>query len=431
MISNEVLSHPIFLRVSRDSGPPHCSVLYETDWNPPAFFREQKYHDGDYKYSEAEAFSRALTLTGVLDEAEALSCREYICRTWPQSGKAFIHLMEMHLASEDERESRVTLQDGTELLVYPDRSRVSFKAAGQPDTVIELGEQLAWVSCAMRSSNIPKCASFRPFIEQTLKTGQTEDSLDLVMQLRCREQPLTEPPREDASGECWLQLFRNPVIVEGFPISRRAQLHIGLEMDLATMGLLARGRRISTFNSYLLIKGYRTMLVAVKAVSNVVLWHVLTKEGEGDIEYYDPRVQQLKPQTDSMVPWSQLKNMKHVVGWCSHVKNNAGMFGSLLQFVRYGLFYCTYRIISLSSSQFWDQSSNLLVSSSPFSHFCPAPLSLFLSNLSSGFILLLHSFIHSLAFVPLPTFLQLTSLDSSSYFLLLNPILLRQVFARQ
>lgn len=66
------------------------------------------------------------------------------------------------------------------------------------------------------------------------------------------------------------------------------------------------------------------MLVAVESVGEMVLWHVLTKEDGDDIEYGDPRVRQLNPQIDCMVSWSQLKNMRHVVGWCSHVKNHTG-----------------------------------------------------------------------------------------------------------
>lgn len=106
MISKEVLSQPIFRQVSRKLGPPRCEVLYETDWNPLAFFQMQDYHEEDYHYSEAEAFSRVLTLTGVPNEAEGLSCGEYLCQTWPQTGRAFLELMEMHLGSGDEGQSR-------------------------------------------------------------------------------------------------------------------------------------------------------------------------------------------------------------------------------------------------------------------------------------------------------------------------------------
>lgn len=207
----------------------------------------------------------------------------------------------------------------------PDRSRVRLTASGLPDTVIEIGQQLLWVSGALRSPDSSSGALLRPCVRRTTKKEQTETSITLEIQLCCQEQLLTEPPQQQNSrGNCWRDLFRTPIIVQGFPTLRRLEPSLGLEIDLATMALLACGHRIITFNGYLLIKGYRTMLVAIKAVEGIILWHVLTKEEGDDIEYYDPRVPQLKPQIDATMSWSQLKNMRHVVGWCSRIKDDIG-----------------------------------------------------------------------------------------------------------
>lgn len=100
-ISKVVFAQPILRRVSRRDGPPRCDMHYQGDWNPFVFLQEQ-----DYGCAPAEALRKALTLTGIPDEAGGLSCEDYICRTWPQSGKAFLELMLLVLMSEGKQESR-------------------------------------------------------------------------------------------------------------------------------------------------------------------------------------------------------------------------------------------------------------------------------------------------------------------------------------
>lgn len=100
-ISEVVFSQPNFRRVSRKHAPPRCDMSYEVDWDPLTFLEEQA-----YGYAPAEAFRKALTLTGIPDQAEGLACEDYICRTWPQSGKAFLDLILLFLTSEGKQESR-------------------------------------------------------------------------------------------------------------------------------------------------------------------------------------------------------------------------------------------------------------------------------------------------------------------------------------
>lgn len=80
---------------------PDCIVLYQVDWDPTAFFQEQ-----DYGCGTGEAFRKAMTLTGIPNEAEGLACEEYICRTWPQTGAAFLELMQLVLTSKEAQKNQ-------------------------------------------------------------------------------------------------------------------------------------------------------------------------------------------------------------------------------------------------------------------------------------------------------------------------------------
>jgi hypothetical protein len=63
-------------------------------------------------------------------------------------------------------------------------------------------------------------------------------------------------------------------------------------------------------------KGFCTMLVAVKEVNGVVLWHVISNEDGQHIAYHDKRVDDLAPSLDNpTVVLDLLEEKRHIVGW--------------------------------------------------------------------------------------------------------------------
>lgn len=215
-----------------------------------------------------------------------------------------------------------TVIDGTVLVASTRQPMFKIHASGPADTVVEVGEQLAWVSSAMRSSNNPACTYCTPSIERAAVKEQTATCVSISIKFRTPR--LNTSPQEDLGAQCWRHLFRNPVIVAGFPILRRAQQKSGLELSITTLAALAGGNRINRFKEHVFIKGFCTMMVAMKRIGNMTLWHVLTNEDGSDIHYHDPRVQEISPQTDLTAETTAAPAMRHVVGWWSHVKSYAG-----------------------------------------------------------------------------------------------------------
>jgi hypothetical protein len=84
-------------RISRKTSLQGCTVVYAVDWSPTVFLNEQNY---DQSESDESAIANAVTLTGLCDDAQALSCREYLSQTWPQTGKCTLRLIQSLLASE-------------------------------------------------------------------------------------------------------------------------------------------------------------------------------------------------------------------------------------------------------------------------------------------------------------------------------------------
>ncbi|KAL1846020.1 hypothetical protein Daus18300_014381 [Diaporthe australafricana] len=232
----------------------------------------------------------------------------------------------------------LTLDDNTFLVASLHQSNFELEASGHPDTIVEIGEQLAWISSSMRSSDVPGSVSHcMPLIERVIVKEQTDTSVSMAIRFA---RPELEIAAEGGSGaDCWRQLFRNPTIVEGFPIMRRIGSGTGMELSITTMAALIRAKRINVFKDNFHIKGFCSMLVAVKRLGDTMLWHALVNEDGSDIKYHDSRVQEIRPQTaeNSALLLSQLTSMRHVIGWWSHVKNYAGAVDANFDIGRCGL----------------------------------------------------------------------------------------------
>lgn len=90
----EALRHQIvhFLpsshKVSRKRSSETCKMTFEIEWCPLAFIKEQEYREAPYEVAEI-----AITLTGSAKNAQALTCAQYLCQTWPSVGQNIIQLV--------------------------------------------------------------------------------------------------------------------------------------------------------------------------------------------------------------------------------------------------------------------------------------------------------------------------------------------------
>jgi hypothetical protein len=88
-IRERLYSQPELHMISRQSGPPIFKMIFRSEWDPMGFIREQEYSE-----EPGEAIAGALTITeGVDDNAEAMACSEYLCRTWPLLGQDIMELV--------------------------------------------------------------------------------------------------------------------------------------------------------------------------------------------------------------------------------------------------------------------------------------------------------------------------------------------------
>ncbi|KAL9087250.1 MAG: hypothetical protein Q9165_006744 [Trypethelium subeluteriae] len=134
------------------------------DWDPFTFIREQNYPGPPHK-----AIGTAITLTGSADDAQALTCEQYMQQMWPSSGQYVLSLVKDIIQREGALSGQI-LPNGTSLTGSYAQSLLTVMVRGDMHSIAEVGEQLAWLGAALRPSPslsgvtlcTPSASNFQP-----------------------------------------------------------------------------------------------------------------------------------------------------------------------------------------------------------------------------------------------------------------------------
>lgn len=223
----------------------------------------------------------------------------------------------------------MTLEDKTHVVVSIRDKNLELQASGVAETVAEIGEQLAWICCALHSHTSSETIRCTPTAIVS-NSGMSPPSVDIKISRKVQ----TITTSDDQNGCCWKNLFQTPVLVEGYPIQRRPGLGTGLELPLATMADLVQCERMTIFNDEIFLKGFCAMLVVVQVVGDVVQWHAYTNEDGSYMNYYDHKEAKETADSEILSHIQNFTNMRHVVGWTSSVRDNSGKFKPILPLLR-------------------------------------------------------------------------------------------------
>ncbi|PGH14217.1 hypothetical protein AJ79_03190 [Helicocarpus griseus UAMH5409] len=311
-IRNTILSClPCPGKVSRTELVETYKLLFRMNWNPLKFLQEQQYEE-----KPGDAIERAITLTGSDTDAQGLTCVQYLNQTWPVTGQHLIQLIKGVVQSAVGSQHHRKLPDNTELQASIDNTVVLIEVLGNRVCVAEIGEQLAWLGAALTSAQYESgvvCCT--PYIDHWHRQPDKSLTLDLKFKQRKASTGILSP-----NGQCWHNVFRNPTVVKGYPIRRRADAGTGLEMSLDIMADLAQAKRITQFKEKSLIKGFSTMLVPTKFEDGVINWHLLYHRDGSQISY----LENSGPYVPGISVSAISNARRHILGWCSEVKYNAG-----------------------------------------------------------------------------------------------------------
>jgi hypothetical protein len=198
---------------------------------------------------------------------------------------------------------------------------------GTTDSIVEIGEQIAWFGASLRSSPfVSGVCVCHPFIRD-LRLDSADPSTRRRASCNIDFSMERADGKTTANGQCWHGLFLNPVVVGGYPIPRRSEGDTGLEIPLSMMTRLAGAKRVTFFNDNLVVKGYSTLLVPMKRREDLIMWHLIYDKQGKRISYLSDIV------SWSMdVGYSDLENCRHILGWCSQARYFAGEYQSNISY---------------------------------------------------------------------------------------------------
>lgn len=312
---------PLSPRISRRRSAESFKVKCTVSWDPITFLITQ-----EYTPQPATAFETAITLTGSNRIAQALPCGQYLSQTWPSTGEQIMGLIKGLIRKGFHNPQSGILHDGTEIVaelqgaIGDSSSMLYSEVTGTAYSIIEVVEQLAWLGAALRSSPIESGVVYcRPVVDCSWAV-QDEGEATRRVEYHCKIDYTLRMGEDNPihlNGQCWHHLFRNPVVVEGYPIARRPKstTDTGLEIPLNMMAGLAQAHRLSTFNSRTVLKGWSTMLVPTEQHDGLVFWHLM-HHPEGKRMSFDTC--NTFPPTNVCLP--ALEKARHVLGWCAEMQ---------------------------------------------------------------------------------------------------------------
>jgi hypothetical protein len=192
-------------------------------------------------------------------------------------------------------------------------------ATGAVDSLAEVGEQLAWIGAACRQSFQDTISYSTPHL--TYNTAVNVFNLTFSQKTIQLDKTETKP-----NGTCWHALFRNPVIVTGYPVLSRPPGAKGLEVPLNMMTSLIEATYATDFDGGIVIKGMSSMFIPTKRIQNSVLWHFLYKEDGTTISFLSATQHDRcssMPGPDN-VDISCLAGSRNFIGWTSSSNLKAG-----------------------------------------------------------------------------------------------------------
>ncbi len=226
------------------------------------------------------------------------------------------------MINKDRETNEYAEHDDSSLMINEDRETprsFAVTVIGVKQTIIEVAQQLAWLTAALRSSHSGLALSNVDFIATEgaqfyIEPGALRDVGDTT----------------DAQEECWHRLVRNAPIAQGFPIPTRG-LQVGLEIPLAAMLKLSHATNFLVTNKRLAFYGLSSMLFptdrhvdetddATSQKQLSIQWHF--ERSEESSRYFDcaDYLAESKCIWTNAVDEHSLTTSRHFVGLCRVAK---------------------------------------------------------------------------------------------------------------
>ena len=286
----------------RISSKPEIIGL-EINWDLAHFMKSQ------YVGNDKAMLGSVITLTGSTLCAQATTCSDYVQKTWPRHGPKVISLLERAIYDSEntakctEPHIIVSFTHGScHLTVYPQ----------QKQTVTEVFQQVIWMAAALRVAEADNVQYSNFHL-----VWDNVNATDFYAAFETSDLP-------EGEQSCWVPLFANPVIAQGFPVSERENEEQGLEISLEMMAALGGARHLTEFEGGLVLKGQSAMFVPTKSHGSSIQWHFVPGNGDDRMPYQDLRAQGIRRTALSEVNYEAARSARTFLGWWKCAETHLG-----------------------------------------------------------------------------------------------------------
>ena len=187
---------------------------------------------------------------------------------------------------------------------------------GSEDFIVTIGQQLAWLGAACRTSVDQFSRCYTAFAEAKPDSELPQPTFEIRYEVI--------PLRPDEPTSCWKDLVGDSVIATGFPISERHCEAIGLEIPLQIMATLGGISLVTCYRGGYVLKGRSILLVPGNSGNDFIQWHLAKSDGR--VHYHD--IDNWFPARLSidLLDETALQNKRSFLGWCSESSNHLGLY---------------------------------------------------------------------------------------------------------
>ncbi len=249
---------------------------------------------------ESQSLGSMLTFTGSVDASWAVTSREYVEKTWSETGLTTLNAIEKAV-----KRNQTSYSFDGDFGIEARRGYV--KVQGSKRQTVQVAQQLAWMMSVFRTrkGRDSKNKIYSHF--HINAQDRNRFSLSLL--------PLEEAPENNAS--CWLPLLHGSVISHGWPIPQRAN-EIGVEMSLDAIIPLAGIQYPVHMKDITALRGWSTLLYPVSASVDFgsIQWHLVACDDPDD-----PQILQALSSISYVANWrdvglDSIRVSRSFIGYC-------------------------------------------------------------------------------------------------------------------
>jgi hypothetical protein len=314
----QLISCRISTALRRDVVSIQNTARFHVDWDILEFLRSN-YPNGLY-----QDLGQVLCFIGNLENAQVTTVADYLGSVWPQCSHTLLDAVNQFCIQADSNpkvHTRVTIASEGNSISVRQKGRV-FLIQGSEDFIVAMGQQLAFLALACRTTSGKTVCSYLDFIAKVKtefgSTRQTTTTNNFEIYVR------SESAARDGMKSCWNALIGHSVLVAGYPIPLRPESITGLESQIGVLSSLIGIRQAQTYRGGYVLKGRFHALVPIEAQDRVVRWHLIDSSPKklawSDItKHCRRRIFGTEPED-----FEVLQSSRAILGWCGEVENILG-----------------------------------------------------------------------------------------------------------